>query len=256
MLALFDQDQRIKVEYPGMRREVTSNVAWHVDKSEKGEGMVTYCQLDESTADDAIQEQISYFKNLGQDFVWKVYDRDRPADLKDRLKTHGFVIEETEALMLLDLDQVPKILQQPVVKAVKRIMDSEKIAEILDIEHQVWGEDFSKLGDYLREVLLNYPDQMSVYMAYVDEKPASTAWIYFPKNSLFASLWGGASLSGYRRQGLYTSLLVTRAQEAMQRQVKYLSVGASPMSRPILEKHGFKRLDWIYPCRWTCKSRE
>ncbi len=106
------------------------------------------------------------------------------------------------------------------------------------------------MGDYLQGALANYPDQISVYVVYVDEKPASTAWIYFPKHSQFASLWGGASLSGYRRQGLYTSLLAARAQEAKARRVRFLTVDASPMSRPILEKFGFERIDWTYPCKW------
>jgi hypothetical protein len=256
ILAMFDQEQRKDIEYPTMRREVTPNVVRLVDKSEICEGMVIFSQLDESVAEDTIREQIRYFESLGQDIVWKVYDHDKPADLRNRLQAQGFVFEETEALMVLDLNKTPDLLRQPMMKNVHQIKDPEKITDILEIEHQVWNEDFSPLGGYLREALLNFPDQMSLYIAYVDEQPASAAWIYFPKNSQFASLWGGASLSGYRKQGLYTSLLATRAQEAMRRKVKYLTVGASPMSRPILEKHGFERLDWIYPCRWACKSRQ
>jgi hypothetical protein len=42
--ALFDQDQRIDVEYPSMRREVTPNVARHIDASDPGEGVVIYSQ--------------------------------------------------------------------------------------------------------------------------------------------------------------------------------------------------------------------
>jgi hypothetical protein len=250
ILALFDQDQRKDVEYPGMHREVTPSVVRHIHTSEKGEGMVIFSHLDKANVEDVILEQVRHFSSLGQDFEWKVYDHDRPSDLKERLRAHGFVIEEAEALMVLDLKEAPEILWQPVIHKVERIKVPGGIEDILSIEQQVWNEDFSALGDYLREALSNYPDQMSVYIAFVDGKPASTAWIYFPKHSQFASLWGGASLSRHRKKGLYTALLAVRAQEARSRQVKYITVDASPMSRPILENFGFEMIAWTYPCRW------
>jgi hypothetical protein len=97
---------------------------------------------------------------------------------------------------------------------------------------------------------------MSVYVAYIDEQPASAAWIYFPKHSQFASLWGGATVNGFRKQGLYTALLAVRAQEAKARQVRYFTVDASPMSRPILEKFGFEMIAYSYPCKWKLKSQK
>ncbi len=256
LIALFDRDQRIEVEYPGTRREVAPSVVRHIDTSKNPEGMIIYSNLNDANADNVIGEQVKYFESIGQDFEWKVYDYDKPSDLKERLAAHGFVLEEAEAVMLLDLNQAPEILQQPVKQNVQRIKHPEKIAVILDIEQQVWNEDFSALGEYLREALLNYPDQMSVYVAYVDEQPASTAWVYFPRHSQFASLWGGASLSGYRKQGLYTALLAARAQEARARQVRFLTVDASDMSCPILEKFGFTRIAWTYPCKWKRKPKK
>jgi hypothetical protein len=159
-------------------------------------------------------------------------------------------------LMVLDLAEAPEILWQPVLHNVQRIKDPERLGEILSIESQVWNEDFSGLGDYLREALNKVPDQMSVYVAYMDGQPVSTAWIYFPVHSQFGSLWGGASLSGYRRQGLYTALLAVRAQEAKTRQVRFLTVDASPMSRPILEKFGFTMIAYTYPCKWKARFQK
>jgi hypothetical protein len=212
--------------------------------------MVIFSHLDKANVEDVILEQVRHFSSLGQDFEWKVYGHDRPSDLKERLGAHGFIVGEAEALLVLDLKEAPEILWQPVIHKLKRIKDPEETADILSIEQQVWKDDFFALGDYLREALANYPDQMSVYIAYVDGKLASTAWIYFPKHSQFASLWGGASLSKYRKQGLYTALLAVRAQEARSRQVRYLIVDASPMSQPILEKFGFEMIALTYPCRW------
>lgn len=250
IIALYDQDQRIDVEYPGMRREVTPKVVRHVDISGAGDGSIIYSRLTEAEADDVIREQVAYFEGIGQGFEWKLYDYDQPANLKERLIAHGFVVEEEEAIMVLDLEEAPATLWQPVTHDVRCIQDPEKLSEVQQIEQDVWNEDFSGLIQYLEESLRNYPDQMSVYVAYVDGQPASAAWIYFPAHSQFASLWGGSTISRFRRQGLFTALLSVRAQEAKARGVRYLTVDASPMSRPILEKFGFTFIAYSYPCKW------
>jgi hypothetical protein len=244
------------VEYPDTRREVTPELVRHIVISGSGAGTIVYSQLNEENADKIISEQVSYFERIGQDFEWKLYDYDRPSDLKERLRAYGFTVEEAEAIMVLDLEDAPAIFWQPVNPAVRRITDPEKISEVMAVQEQVWGEDFSWLADYLGETLRKDPERMSVYMAYVNEQPASAAWIYFPKHSQFASLWGGSTLSSFRKQGLYSGLLAVRAQEARARQVRYLTVDASAMSRPILEKVGFEMIAFSYPCKWKCKTRK
>lgn len=256
IIALYDQDQRKEITYPNMRREVTPSVVRHIDESSLGEGMIVYSQLNAANAGEAICEQVSYFESIGQDFEWKVYDYDKPSDLKDRLGSYGFFIEEAEALVVLDLEKASEILWQPVRHHVLRITNPEKLTEVQTVERLVWDEDSSWVIHYLGGALNDYPERMSVYVAYLDEQPASAAWIYFPEGSQFASLWGGATVSGFRKRGLYAALLAVRAQEARARQVRYLTVDASPMSRPILEKFGFQVLAYSYACKWKRKSHE
>ena len=256
IIALYDQDQRKDVKDPNMRREVIPPVIRYINTSSRMEGVVLYSQLTEANVDDVVREQVSYFESIGQDFEWKVYDYDQPSDLKERLASHGFIIEEAEAIMVLDLEETSQILWQPVSPNVQRITNPDNLADVLTIHEQVWVEDASSLVQYLLQTLINYPEQMSVYVAYVNQQPASAAWVYFPKQSQFASLWGGSTISGFRKQGFYTSLLAVRAQEAKARKRRYLTVDASPMSRPILEKFGFEMIAYSYPCKWKVKSRE
>ena len=91
---------------------------------------------------------------------------------------------------------------------------------------------------------------MSVYVAYVDGVPASAAWIDFHENNAFAGLWGGSTLPQYRQRGLYTALVSVRAQEAIARGVRYLTSDASPMSRAVLEKYGFRLLAYAWECNY------
>jgi hypothetical protein len=197
---------------------------------------------------------VRYFESIGQDFEWKLYDYDQPPDLKERLGSAGFVVEEAEAILVLDLAEAPERLWQPVRYTVRQIVDPEKLVDVQAVEQQVWNEDASWVLDFLGDTLRTHPEQMSVYVAYVDEQPASAAWIYFPAHSQFASLWGGATIRRFRQQGLFTALVAVRAQEAKARQVQYLTVDAMPMSRPILEKHGFELIAYSYPCKWKRQS--
>jgi len=92
IIALYDQDQRINVDYPIMRREVSPDLVRHFDTSNNQEGIITYNQLTEADVDHIIREHLLYFEKLGQGFEWIVYDYDQPPDLKERLRSYRFEV--------------------------------------------------------------------------------------------------------------------------------------------------------------------
>ncbi len=250
LIQLYNQDQRIAVTYPDTRREETAHVVRHIGLGEGAPGTVLYADLTEANADTLIQEQINFFKQIGQEFEWKVFDFDQPANLQNRLAQHGFMVEEAEAIMVLPIIEAPDMLRQPIQADVRQVIDLTGLKDLKHIEDTVWQEDHQWLIDNLDNSLTHHPDQISIFIAYIDNNPASAAWIYYPPNSRFASLWGGSTLAEYRKQGLYTALLAHRLQEAATRHIDYLTVDASPMSQPILEKFGFQVLGMSYPCQW------
>jgi GNAT superfamily N-acetyltransferase len=250
LVALYTQDQRINVTYPDSQRDVLPYLIRALPTNGAGEGTIIYSQLDESNADQAIRDQIAWFTARGQNFEWKAYDYDTPPDLVARLAAHGFLVEEREAIMVLDLAQAPAALLQPVQPTIRRLTDPMELTVVRAIEEAVWGGDFGWLEEFLAHALRHHPTQMSVYVAYQGEVAASAGWIYYPSGSRFTSLWGGSTLADYRGQGLYTALLAVRAQEAIRRQIEYLTVDASAMSQPILEKFGFVQIAASYPCKW------
>ena len=155
-----------------------------------------------------------------------------------------------EAIMALDLQEAPSYLLGPVAHDVRRITNPDLIDHVMAVQRGVWQEDFSSLAERLVHDLRNTPDLLSIYVAYMDGTPASSAWLYCDQRSLFASLGGGSTVPAYRKRGLYTALLAVRVQEARQRGARYLTVDASPMSRPIPERFGFQMLTMSYPCHW------
>ncbi len=255
ILVLYDAEMRQNP--PTFMAQVMQSPGLTVCVSEVGQkhgGWVLYTRLDENNADAAIRAQIARFAELGREFEWKVYSHDTPADLKDRLLAHGFESEEPEALLALDLEHAPTYLWQPVTADVRRITTSAQFDDLATVLEEVWNEPFSDLRQELERDRARAPQLLSVYAAYVDDAPATSAWIRFHEGRSFADLWGGSTVSRFRGRGLYTALVAVRAQEAHTRGVRFLTVDASPMSRPILEKLGFRFLCYSQPFVWRPPS--
>ena len=254
IIALYDRDPRIEVRFPHVRREVFPNLVRHVPENKTEPGFVIYSRLSEDETEAVVRAQIEYYSGLGLTFEWKVFGHDTPANLKDRLAEHGFDVGEEESILILDLKQAASSLRAPVQHTIRRVTDPAEIDVIIDLENRVWNSDHSDLGQFLKRSLREDSAFIRIYLAYIDDRPASAAWMYMTEGSQFASLWGGSTLPEYRKQGLYSALLATRLQEAEQHGVQFLTVDASPMSRPILEKLGFVCIDFSYPCTYPADT--
>lgn len=247
VLALFDRDQRREITFPDMERQVLPGIVRFL-RPRPGMSFILYSDLDEATADATIDAQLAYFEKNNLKMEWKVFGHDRPADLAQRLIARGFAPEEEDAIMVLDVASAPaSLLAEPAVD-VRRLTDPAQLADVVTVLEAVWAEKFNWVYERLGRHMA-IPGYLSIYVAYVDEQPAAVAWTYFNAGS-FAGLWGGSTLSPYRRRGLYTALLAARVREARARGVPYLTVDAGSMSRPIVERHGFQLLTTSVSCEW------
>lgn len=254
LLAMYEREERIEHVWPGMRRDATPHVVRQIDIPGR-DSFIIHSSLDAENVDQAIDAQIEFFKRRNQNFEWKVFNHDAPPDLKERLAARGFDIGEVEAIMVLDLQSAPEALLQPVAHDVRRITAPEGIRDVVVVQDEIWEDNRGWLGAQLIEELRRTPDHLSIYVAYVEGIPVSSAWVRFPARGRFASLWGGSTLASYRGRGLYTSLLAVRVQEARQRGTPFLTIDASPMSRPIVEKHGFQVLTFAHACKWNARPK-
>ncbi len=248
---LYNEEQRFNAEYPDTRREVDGGVVRHIQTTGRQEGWVLWSDLTAESVEAAIDEQIRVFKDLNCDFEWKVYSYDQPADLVERLVARGFESRlPSDTIMVLDLDDAPAVLRQPVPACIRQVTAPDEVPALMAVLTEVWDEDFAPLGEELAWQLQHTPDALSLYAAFVDGRPVSVAWGQFMHNSQFVGLWGGSTLVEFRKQGLYTGLLSVRAQEAQARGKRFLTVDASPMSRPILERFGFMTIGTATACIW------
>lgn len=247
VLKLYDREERREADYRGMTRVALPHLVRY-EQAAPETSFILYSDLDETTADMAIDGQLDYFSRNGMPFEWKVYAHDRPADLVDRLVARGLVADEPDAIMVLDAAAAPEVLLQPPAADVRRLTDPAQLADVVSVMGPVWGGDFawihSRLGAHMA-----VPDLLSVYVAYVADAPACAGWTYFSPGR-FAGMWGGSTLEAYRGRGLYTAVLAVRVREAKERGTSYLTVDAGSMSMPILARHGFEVMTWATACNW------
>jgi hypothetical protein len=247
MLEIFTKEQRIAAVVDGYRREENDFVVRHISLYDNN-NFVIYSELNEENAERVINKELGYFQSLNKAFEWKLYDYDQPMNLKELLQNKGFTIEAPEALLVLDIKEQNDLINLEIPSCIRPITTDEGIDEIINLENEVWDISHENLGDRLKRDLKNDSEHLHIYGVYMDGKVVSAAWMYLHSGTSFGSLWGGSTLPEYRNRGLYTSLLAIRTQKALEKGFSLLTVDASPMSTPILQRRGFELLAYSFPC--------
>jgi GNAT superfamily N-acetyltransferase len=209
---------------------------------------VCWAEVDEGNADAVIHEQIEHFRRLGRSFMWKVYSHDTPRGLEARLVQAGFEVHERVALVALDTRSSLPPARLPSGFELRRIEEPAGLLAAMEVQKGVWNEDFGWLLGALTEELKTRPDLLSVFVGWAGARPVASSWLRVEEGSPFASLWGGSVHPEFRGQGLYRAMVEARAHEARQRNIAHLLVEAGPMSRPILERLGFRVLAEVSKC--------
>ena len=244
-LSLFDkQVRRDIVAEPGIRVERTHRAVRIVGLW----NCILYSELDAETADNEIASQIDYFRDRGAHFEWKVYAHDRPSDLDRRLADAGFEPEAQETFVVLDLSGELPNPEPPDGIVLREVTDTAGLADLSAVGESAFGIDYSDMNE---EFLARLPlGTVTFYVAYAGSEPVCAGRLETPPDCAFAGLYGGGTAPGHRRQGIYRSLVGTRAHEARRRGYRYLNVDASDESLPILERLGFVPLTTVRAWTW------
>lgn len=220
---------------------------------QEGSGII-WSDLDSANADGVIAEQIAIFGRHGREFEWKLYDYDRPADLADRLTKAGLAAQEPESFMVAGVSEVIESLRSaelPEGVTALPVSDAAGLELVGRVRELVFNEDKSDLQESILAQLEHAPELVGIVLAMAGDLPVCAARIEFLPGTEFAGLWGGGTLPQWRGRGIYRALVRYRAELAASRGYKYLTVDASPDSRPILERVGFTRLAVTTPYVWT-----
>ena len=256
VLSEFDAQVRRGLDHDGsgaVGERAGPVVRWRPAGGEGWSGVV-WSDLDATTADAVIADQVRFFADRGEEFEWKLYSYDQPPDLGQRLLAAGFVAEDIEALMVADAAQIVGSAGAggtlPDGIRLVPVTDEAGLEAVAEVHDRVFGADDPKLRSELAAQLRNSPDTVAIVVAMAGDEPVSSARVAFDGTD-FAGLWGGGTLPRWRGRGIYRALVGYRARLAVARGYRYLQVDASPESRPILERLGFTCLAETTPYLWS-----
>jgi GNAT superfamily N-acetyltransferase len=254
LLEAYDAEERTRTggAAPGFHIEWDGPVLRMIGPGpEASSNAVLFAHLDQAGAEEAIARQIAFFGAQGRSFEWKHFSHDRPSDLPRRLKSAGFKAEEPETFVALDLSREIRT-PAPEGVEIRRIEDPATFGVIGMVNRAVYGDagHAAWLQRVIKEEKCASPDSIVVYAAFAAGSPVGVGWMRHRPGDGFGSLWGGSTLDAYRGRGIYSSLVAVRAEEARKRGCRWLTVDCSPMSLPILERNGFRRLALITPFTW------
>ncbi|MFE3139939.1 GNAT family N-acetyltransferase [Streptomyces scopuliridis] len=247
-LAAFDRRMRrdARPDGPGARVERVGEVVRQTGAAHDWHG-VLWSDLTEDTAAGAIAEQIEYFTSLGREFEWKLYAHDRPARLADLLRAAGFTPGPTEALMVTETGDAPAAPTLPDGVRLLTVTDAAGVELLADVHERAFGTDRTGLRERLSAQLASAPETVVAVVALAGDTPVSAARMELPPDADFAGLWGGGTVREWRGRGLYRALVAHRARIAADRGYRTLHVDATDLSRPILERLGFRVLSTTTP---------
>lgn len=164
--------------------------------------------------------------------AWEIGSHARPRDLAERLLALGLEDDGLQVGMVLT---EPPAAFVPAHVEVRRVETAEEDFEASRIAAIAFG------GALPTELRPYEPRPENVtYLAYVDGVPVARGSGSFGPHGV--TLFGGATLPDARGHGAYRALVQARWEEAVARGTPVLVTQASPMSRPILGRIGFREI--------------
>jgi GNAT superfamily N-acetyltransferase len=256
VLAAFNEQVRRATapDGTGAAFEVTDLVVRRIAQPGHDGSGIIWSDLDAGRAGAVIAEQVEFFGDRGQEFEWKLYDYDEPGDLAERLVAAGFVPEDPESFVVAEVGAIVEELrgsELPDGVRIEEVTDPAGVDTMNSVQELVFREDRSELRQSILAQLAAAPEFVGLFVAIAGDLPVSAARIEFLPDTEFAGLWGGGTLPQWRGRGIYRALVRRRAELAAERGYRYLTVDASPDSRPILERLGFTMLAVTTPYIWS-----
>jgi GNAT superfamily N-acetyltransferase len=256
VLAEYDEQVRRSTAPDGTGATFESDgvVLRRIARPGHGGSGVYWSALRGANADAVIAGQVAFFAARGEEFEWKLYDYDEPADLAGRLLAAGLVPEAAESLMIgrvADVRSALRAADPPPGITIEQVTGEAGIDRLVAVHEEVFGRDESELRESLRARLIWAGEPTGLVLAVAGGQAVSAARVDILPGCRFAGLWGGGTLPRWRGRGIYRALVRYRAELAARQGCEYLTVDALDTSKPILERSGFTALATTTPYTWS-----
>jgi GNAT superfamily N-acetyltransferase len=230
-------DAEIRADPP---REAGVERTWAdgVLRTEGAYNLIGWWEFPAEAAAAIVAREAAHF--AGREVEWKLFGHDGPPGLEAALATAGFVPDEPETFLVLDLETHAPPFDPPAGIAVRQVSDEAGVADLVAVSDAAFGRSEPWRLEALT-ARLDDPTQV-LFVAYDGGAPVSSGRLELAPGKAFAGLYGGGTIPNHQGRGVYRALVAARAAQARRRGHRYLTVDARATSRPILERLGFQAL--------------
>jgi ribosomal protein S18 acetylase RimI-like enzyme len=218
-----------------VRVETGRYVLWMGQGDQPGWNVAQRFRLGPDDVEEVRAELHELLRGRGRSgLTWEVGTHATPGDLTERLLALGLVDDEPTPLA------VGMVLTEPPAAPPPEF----EVRQPETAEERLAGQQIAAIafgGDVGSEPPPPNDDPNNiVYLAFLDGKPVARASGSFGEHAV--SLFGGSTLPEARGRGAYRALVAARWEDAVARGTPVLVTQASPMSRPILARLGFREV--------------
>jgi GNAT superfamily N-acetyltransferase len=206
--------------------------------------VVQRLRLDDDEVEETVEEVRDLLRRLDRPTSsWEVSSSATPADLVARLERAGLVPDREPYAVSMVLDDPPP--PAPAAFDVRPVESAEEYVAALRVQHVAFETPAESREGELEDAARNFelwesmPDS-SLYVAWLEGEPVAAGRATFAEAGVVLN--GGATLPQARGRGAYSALVAARWEEAVRRGTPALITQAGAMSRPILQRLGFREV--------------
>jgi hypothetical protein len=255
LLHAYDGHLRTAAEVRGAASVMRRGPLWLAAFS-GGRGFVTYRDVGGADAGEVFRLVASVRDHFEADSSirfaeWKTRGHDHAPVLHDALVEHGFVPGAPESIMLGEAQALAVDVAVPEGVVLRQVRGEQDVRAMSAMQDRVFGAEVSegRANELLNR--LELADGLELWVAEVEGEIVAAGRMEPVEGTPFAGLWGGATLEGWRGQGIYRALTAARARAALALGKSLLHSDSTEFSRPILERSGLIRASTTTPYVWS-----
>ncbi|WNM25094.1 GNAT family N-acetyltransferase [Demequina capsici] len=254
LLRAYDEQLRSDAETPSAVA-VTRMGPLRLVEFAAGRGFVTYRDLggaDAAGIARLVAQARAFFESAPSvtEVEWKTRGHDDAPGLAAALRAHGFVAEETESIMIGEVERLIQNVDLPAGVSLRRVTEEEDVRAMCAMQDRVFGDEVSEVYANAVVARLARADGMELWIAEHDGRIVSAGRLEPVAGTEFAGIWGGATLEEWRGRGIYRALTAARARSALVMGKTLIHSDSTEFSRPILERSGLVRVSTTTPYVW------
>ena len=196
-------------------------------------------RLTPETIDSTLEEVHALLRERGRlACTWEIGSSATPSDLAEQLRARGLVDDRDPYAIGMVLTEPPQAQPEGIEAREARNFDEFRTAQ--RVAEEAFGGDVGMDDEQLRA---RYEEQLATgvwksFVALLDGEIVASASSTYVEGAV--TLNGGAVLPHARGRGAYRALVAARWADAVERGTPALVTQAGAMSRPILERLGFR----------------